>query len=88
MMRGVVGEPLTLSYVEEFEVPAGELTPADPFEHSQAVAEYIGDMITQLESMSRAAGFDLLVYLLSMARVEAETNARGIRQLFAESRAP
>jgi hypothetical protein len=26
--------------------------------------------------MSRLAGFDLLVYLLSMARAEAESNAR------------
>jgi hypothetical protein len=50
--------------------------PANPAAHAREVAEYISDMIGQLESMSRVAGFDLLVYLLSMARVEAETNAR------------
>lgn len=44
--------------------------------YSRAVAEYLGDMIGQLESMARHQGFDLLVYLLSMARVEAETTAR------------
>jgi len=42
-------------------------------------------MIGQLESMSRLAGFDLLVYLLSMARVEAETNARRLSHFGAES---
>ncbi len=79
-MRGVVAQPPILSSVSDFEAPPDGPESMDPVEHSQAVAEYIGDMITQLESMSRAAGFDLLVYLLSMARVEAETNARGIRR--------
>jgi hypothetical protein len=46
--------------------------PAD----SRAVAEYLADMIDQLESMARLAGFDMLTYLLSMARAEAENNAR------------
>jgi hypothetical protein len=45
-------------------------------DQSRAVAEYLGDMIGQLEGMARLSGFDLLVYLLSMARVEAEANAR------------
>jgi hypothetical protein len=45
-------------------------------DQARAVAEYLGDMIGQLESMARVAGFDLLVYLLSMARAEAELNAR------------
>ncbi|HXT07986.1 MAG TPA: hypothetical protein VN715_13740 [Roseiarcus sp.] len=44
-------------------------------ESSRAVAEYLADMIGQLESMARVSGFELLVYLLSMARVEAEANA-------------
>jgi len=44
--------------------------------HSRAVAEYLCDLIGQLESMARVQGLDLLVYLLSMARVEAETTAR------------
>ncbi len=50
-----------------------DMADSDP---SLAAAEYLGDMIGQLESMARVAGLDLLVYLLSMARVEAETNAR------------
>ncbi len=49
---------------------------ADAEDYSRAVAEYLGDMIGQLETMARHEGLDLLVYLLSMARVEAETTAR------------
>jgi hypothetical protein len=45
-------------------------------DHSRAVAEYLADMIGQLESMARVSGFELIVYLLAMARVEAETTAR------------
>jgi len=59
--------------------PYGEAEPPesmDPEVYSRAVAEYLGDMIGQLESMARHQGFDLLVYLLSMARIEAETTAR------------
>ena len=41
-----------------------------------AVAGYIADMTTQLESMARAAGLDLLAYVLAMARAEANA-ARG-----------
>jgi hypothetical protein len=74
-----VGEPLSYSPAPELQDSSGDIESPDPSAHSRAVAEYIGDMITQLESMSRTAGFDLLAYLLSMARVEAETNARGIR---------
>ena len=50
--------------------------PRDPSAEARAVAEYLGDMIGQMEGLARAQGFDLLVYLLSMARVEAETTAR------------
>ena len=42
---------------------------------ARSAAEYLGDMIGQMESLARAQGFDLLVYLLSMARVESETLA-------------
>ena len=57
--------------------PLGESgAPLDAGAHSRAVAEYLGDMIGQLESLARGQGFDLLVYLLSMARVEAQTMAR------------
>jgi hypothetical protein len=41
-----------------------------------AVAGYIADMTTQLESMARASGLDLLAYFLGMARAEANA-ARG-----------
>ena len=58
------------------EGPSGELEPLDEARHSRAVSEYLSDMIGQLESMARLAGLDLCGYLLSMARVEAETAAR------------
>jgi hypothetical protein len=76
-----LSEPLTYPSASDSEGALGEAEAPQPFEHSQAVAEYISDMIGQLESMSRLAGFDLLVYLLSMARVEAETNARRLGHL-------
>jgi len=41
-----------------------------------AVAGYVGEMTTQLESMARSAGLDLLAYFLAMARAEANA-ARG-----------
>jgi hypothetical protein len=75
-----VGEPLSYTPPPDFESPPSVAETLDPYEQSRVVAEYLGDMIEQLESMSRAAGFDLLAYLLSMARVEAETNARGIHR--------
>ena len=41
-------------------------------ENLQAVARYLADMTSQLESMARGAKFELLAYLLAMARAEAE----------------
>jgi hypothetical protein len=69
-----VAEPLSPQPNQQDD--AESLEPVDPEFHSRAVAEYLGDMIGQLEGMARIQGFDLLVYLLSMARVEAETTAR------------
>jgi hypothetical protein len=66
----------SLSRNAKIEREAEQPEPTDPEVYSRAVAEYLGDMIGQLESMARHQGFDLLVYLLSMARVEAETTAR------------
>ncbi len=40
---------------------------------AQAVARYLADMTRQLESMARASKLELLAYLLSMARAEAES---------------
>lgn len=65
-----MAEPLTPYHGEE-SVPLKDAS-AD----ARAVAEYLGDMIGQMELLAKAQGFDLLVYLLSMARVEAETTAR------------
>jgi hypothetical protein len=39
----------------------------------QAIATYLFDMTGQLESMARVANFQLLAYLLAMARAEAES---------------
>ncbi len=72
----MVAEPHYESRALDEDDDAAEPVTLDRFEHPRAVAEYVGDMIGQLESMARLAGFDLLVYLLSMARAEAETNAR------------
>ena len=41
----------------------------------QAVARYLADMTSQLETMARGAKFELLAYLLAMARAEAEAAA-------------
>lgn len=80
-----MSEPLTYPSASDSESALGEADAPKPADHSREVAEYIGDMIGQLESMSRLAGFDLLVYLLSMARVEAETNARRLSHFGAET---
>jgi hypothetical protein len=69
-----VAEPLSPYPKPHSEAEAPESV--DPEVYSRAVADYLGDMIGQLESMARHQGFDLLVYLLSMARIEAETTAR------------
>jgi len=37
----------------------------------EAVANYLADMIAQLESLARATNKDMLAYLLSMASVQA-----------------
>ena len=42
----------------------------------RAVADYLGDMIGQLEDIARRSRLDLLVYLLSMAKSEAQVYAR------------
>jgi hypothetical protein len=81
-----LSEPLIYPPTSESESASGEAEPSNPAEQRQAVAEYIGDMVRQLESMSRLAGFDLLAYLLSMAQVEAETNARRLSHFEAEIR--
>ncbi len=39
----------------------------------KAIADYLADMTGQLESIARVADFQLLAYLLAMARAEAES---------------
>jgi hypothetical protein len=50
--------------------------PSSDVERRRATAEYLTDMIAQLESMARTGGLDLVAYLLAMARVEADSHAR------------
>ena len=71
-----MAEPLSYHFDLVSGAEAAESNLPERAEASRAVAEYLADMIGQLESMARISGFDLLVYLLSMARVEAEGNAR------------
>jgi hypothetical protein len=51
----------------------------DQAARAKAVAEYLADMTGQLEGMARLQGFDLVAYLLSMARVEAQSSARALQ---------
>jgi hypothetical protein len=41
-------------------------------EKGEAVALYVADMTAQLEAMAREANWELLAYLLAIARAEAE----------------
>ena len=43
---------------------------------SEATARYIADLVGSLAAMASDAKLDLLTYLLNMARVEAEMQAR------------
>ena len=52
-------------------------SPSDLPEGAEAVAHYLADITSQLETMARGAHLELLAYLLAMARAEAETLARG-----------
>jgi hypothetical protein len=71
-----VADPLVYPMSDESEVALEPVETLDAEAQSRATAEYLSDLLTQLESMARVAGLDLLSYLLSMARVEAETNSR------------
>jgi hypothetical protein len=42
----------------------------------EETARFVADMIVSLSDLARAAKLDLLAYLLDMARVEAEVQAR------------
>ena len=82
-----MAEPLIYRMGDEDDVESEPVEVLDADAQSRAVAEYLGDMLNQLESMARVAGLDLLTYLLSMARVEAETTARaGVKRRRAAGR--
>ena len=51
-------------------------TPQRAGDGAATVAQYLADMTGQLESMARAAKLELVAYLLSMARTEADSMAR------------
>ncbi len=76
-----MAEPLSYDFDLAREAEPENAALPTRLDSSRAVAEYLADMIGQLESMARLSGFDLLNYLLSMARVEAESNARGADDL-------
>jgi hypothetical protein len=57
-----------VSYNFEDEIDGGDAV--------EETARYIADMIGSLAHIARQAKFDLLTYLLDMARVEAEMQAR------------
>ena len=83
-----MADPVTNRLNRENELAADESGMAVDDDRTRAVAEYLSDMVAQLETMARLAGLDLLSYLLSMARVEAETNARTIGAKRANSNYP
>ena len=71
-----MADPLIYRATDDDEIAPQPGATLDADAQARAVAEYLGDMINELESMARVAGLDLLGYLLAMARVEAQTNAR------------
>lgn len=60
----------------ETDADAADWTPLADEDQARAVAEYLADMIGQLEEMAQRSRLDLLVYLLSMAKSEAQASAR------------
>ncbi len=61
--------------VYEAEAEPDDRRPLDDEGDVRAVADYLADMIGQLEDIARRSRLDLLVYLLSMAKSEAQANA-------------
>jgi len=51
-------------------------TESEPVGSAEDTARYIADMVGALAAMAGEARLDLLTYLLNMARVEAELQAR------------
>ena len=54
----------------------GRPAPPPYDERQRAIANYLSDMTSQLESMARSANLELLAYLLAMARMEADSVQR------------
>ena len=68
--------PFPQDPVYETESDPADWAPLTDADQTRAVAEYLADMIGQLEDMARRSRLDLLVYLLSMAKSEAQASAR------------
>ncbi len=62
--------------VYDMSAEVNEWQPLDDEGNVRAVSEYLSDMIAQLEEIAKRSRLDLLVYLLSMAKSEAQTKAR------------
>jgi hypothetical protein len=61
--------------VYDTESDAADWAPLADDDQVRAVADYLADMIGQLEDMAKRSRLDLLVYLLSMAKSEAQASA-------------
>jgi hypothetical protein len=61
--------------VYDTEPDAVDWEPLSDDDEVRAMADYLADMIGQLENMARRSRLDLLVYLLSMAKAEAQACA-------------
>jgi len=68
--------PHSVEPVYETESDPADWAPLADDDQARAVADYLTDMIGQLEDMARRSRLDLLVYLLSMAKSEAQASAR------------
>ncbi|MGE4257534.1 MAG: hypothetical protein AB7E84_20335 [Xanthobacteraceae bacterium] len=54
-------------------------TPKTELTEPAAVANYLATMTAELSMLARHYGFDVLGYLLDMARLEAEKSAQSIK---------
>jgi len=68
----------------------GLAKPSEPVDFREAlgVAQYIADMIPQLEAMAMRSGLDLVGYFLGMVRVEADRYLQTNVSAEGQSKAP
>ncbi len=70
--------PKAPDYEAEAEAEPDDWRTLDDEGNVRAVADYLADMIAQLEEIARRSRLDLLVYLLAMAKTEAQVHAKPI----------